>query len=139
MELQQFCIVVGYFKIFLIFIRRAKRVDSDIPFTFSEHWNVTTDITKMSRKVIIVIPIGKFQESEFLILCKFFRSMVIHVLKIMIIWTNFLNINCLWAFSLNFYTFKSFLLLPFWLVLSFFADIQILLIFFLVEEKNNAK
>ncbi len=122
LKLQNFLIMVGYFKIFLIFIRRAKRVDSDIPFTFSERWYVTTDITKMSRKVIIIMPIGKFQESKFLILCQFFGSIVIHVLKIIIIWTNLKNINCLsyshWIFILlshfYFYLFHKFCLFFCW-------------------------
>ena len=95
LELQSPCIMVVMFKIFLIFIRRAKRVDSDVPFTFGEHRdvtaNTTADIAEMSWEVIIVMSIGKFLESEFLILCEFFMSLFVHVFKIIIILNEFLK------------------------------------------------
>ena len=91
LELQCPCIMVVMFKIFLIFIRRAKRVDSDVPFTFGEHRDVTAGIAEMSWEVIIVMSIGKFLESEFLILCEFFMSLFVHVFKIIIILNEFLK------------------------------------------------
>lgn len=73
------------FKVLLVFVWSAERVDLDVSFTFGIQWNVCADVTEVCWKIIVIVSVGKLLKSEFLVFGHLLVCLFCHVFKIIII------------------------------------------------------